>query len=209
MRDILYAITDSQLLPGDTLFSCVEAALSGGSRWVQYRDKSQNQERRLYESKKLLELCIRYGAKLIINDDVQLARAICAHGVHLGQEDGSPMDARQLLGEHAIIGVTCHDSLTLAQQALAQGANYIAFGRFYSSATKPDARPAPINVIHEARTLFKHTTIVAIGGITLENAQPLLDAGADKVAVSQGLFTANDIALQATSFNQLISNFNQ
>jgi thiamine-phosphate pyrophosphorylase len=209
MRDILYAITDSQLLPGDTLFSHVEAALKGGCRWIQYREKSQHQERRLYESKKLLDLCNQHGARLIINDDVQLAHAICAHGVHLGQEDSSTMHARQLLGEQAIIGVTCHDSLILAQQALAQGANYIAFGRFYSSVTKPGARPAPIDLIREARSLFKHTTIVAIGGITLENAQPLLDAGADKLAVCQGLFAAKDIAVQTTNFNQLMSNFDQ
>ena len=109
---------------------------------------------RLDDSQKLLALCNRYSANLIINDDVNLAQEINAQGVHLGQDDGDVKAARTLLGEKAIIGVTCHDSLTLAEKAIADGASYIAFGRFFSSITKPNARYAPINLLAEARNRF-------------------------------------------------------
>lgn len=203
MNNILYAITDVELLPGDALFRGVEASLIGGCRWVQYRNKSIDQDLKQREASQLVTLCNRYDAKLIINDDIKLAQRTHAHGVHLGQEDGSPKLARQILGDNFIIGVTCHDSLDLAKQALDDGANYIAFGRFFPSSTKPHASPAPIALLREARTTFKDALIVAIGGITLANAQPLLDAGANKIAVSHGLFATHDIALQASQFNQL------
>jgi thiamine-phosphate pyrophosphorylase len=151
----------------------------------------------------LVALCNRYQASLIVNDDIQLALETNAKGVHLGQDDGSVRAARQLLGEHAIIGVTCHDSLTLAQQAIDDGASYIAFGRFFPSHTKPHARPAKFTLISEAKTKFPRIPIVVIGGITLDNAHILLDAGADKLAICHDLFNAVDINLQAQRFNQL------
>ena len=144
MNNKLYAITDSQLLPSDTLFTGVVAALKGGCKLVQYRDKSTDIARRQFEAKTLLGLCNQYQAQLIINDDVALAKDVGAHGIHLGQDDISPVAARIILGNQAIIGVTCHDSLELARKAIKDSANYIAFGRFFSSNTKPDARPAPI-----------------------------------------------------------------
>lgn len=199
----LYAITDSQLMPDEQLFSGVEAALKGGCRWVQYRDKSQNTEKRLQDAQQLLVLCNHYSAKLIINDDVQLAHQIQAHGVHMGQGDGDVRAARQLLGAGAIIGVTCHDSLALAEKAIAYGASYIAFGRFFTSTTKPDARPAPLALLTQARARFPDTLIAAIGGITLANAASVSAAGADLLAVCHSLFAADDIATQATLFNAL------
>lgn len=200
---ILYAITDSQLLPGDKLFAGVEAALHGGCKWIQYRDKSGDKKRRLHDAKKLVDLCNRYDAALIVNDDVQLAAAVAAQGVHLGQGDGDPSRARAVLGEEAIIGVTCHDSLELAEQAIQQGASYIAFGRFFPSRTKPNARPAKFTLISEAKGRFPAVPLVVIGGITLENAQILLDAGADKIAVCHELFSASDIRQTAELFNAL------
>ena len=200
---ILYAITDSQLLPGDKLFTGVEAALQGGCKWIQYRDKSSGAEQRRRDAHQLVALCNQYQASLIVNDDVQLALETNARGVHLGQDDGSVRAARQLLGEHAIIGVTCHDSLPLAQQAIDDGASYIAFGRFFPSHTKPHARPAKFTLISEAKTKFPHMPIVVIGGITLDNAHILLDAGADKLAICHDLFNVADIHLQAQRFNQL------
>lgn len=202
---ILYAITDSQLLPGDKLFSGVEAALQGGCKWIQYRDKSGDSNKRLQEARQLVALCNQYQAALIVNDDVQLAAAVNAQGVHLGQEDGDPQAARELLGPDAIIGVTCHDSLELAQRAIAQGASYVAFGRFFPSRTKPHARPAKFTLISEAKLKFPNIPLVVIGGITLENAHILLDAGADKIAVCHELFSAEDIrqtAIQFTQFGQ-------
>ena len=199
----LYAITDSQLLPGDKLFSAVEAALLGGSRWIQYRDKSGDSAKRLREAQQLVALCKQHQAALIINDDVALAAAVNAHGVHLGQGDGSPRAARELLGEDAIIGVTCHDSLVLAQQAIADGASYIAFGRFFPSKTKPHAKPAKFTLISEAKARFPQTPLVVIGGITLANAHILLDAGADMIAVCHELFAAEDIRQTAQQFTAL------
>ena len=203
MNSKLYAITDSQLLPGDNLFSAVAAALNGGCKLVQYRDKSDDQARRLFEAKSLRALCVKYQAQLIINDDIELAQQVSAHGVHLGQGDSNPVAARLILGSSALIGVTCHDSLTLAQQAIKNSANYIAFGRFFSSSTKPDARPAPISLISAARQQFPTTPIAVIGGITLENAKPLLTTGADMLAVCHSLFSADDITAQAKKFIEL------
>ena len=203
MNNKLYAITDSHLLPGDKLFDAVAAALKGGCRLVQYRDKSTDQARRLFEAKTLLGLCNQYQAQLIINDDVSLAKDVGAHGIHLGQDDISPVAARIILGNKAIIGVTCHDSLELARKAIKDSANYIAFGRFFSSNTKPDASPAPISLISEARTQFANTPIVVIGGITLDNGKQLLDAGANSLAVCHSLFSADDVTAQARKFIEL------
>ncbi len=199
----LYAITDTQLMPNEKLFAGVTAALKGGCKFIQYRDKSNNAEQRLTDATQLLTLCNRYNATLIINDDVQLAQRINAQGVHLGQGDGDVKAARVLLGTNAIIGVTCHDSLALAEKAIADGANYIAFGRFFLSNTKPNARPAPLNLLREAREKFPNTMIAAIGGITIENAKQVLDAGTDMIAVCHNLFAAENIEQQATLFINL------
>ena len=203
MKTNLYAITDSQLLPDEKLFYAVADALKGGCKLVQYRDKSTDRTRRLSDAKHLLNLCNQYQAQLLINDDVELARDIGAHGVHLGQGDTSPVAARLILGSSAIIGITCHDSLELARQAIKDSANYIAFGRFFPSNTKPDARPAPISLISEARAHFGQIPITVIGGITLENGKQLLDAGADMLAVCHSLFSADDISAQAKKFIEL------
>ncbi|PUA28909.1 MAG: thiamine-phosphate diphosphorylase [Cellvibrio sp. 79] len=202
---ILYAITDSHLLPGDKLFSAVEAALQAGCKWIQYRDKSNDQEKRIQDAQQLVVLCNQYQAALIINDDVQLAVTVNAHGVHLGQEDGSPQAARKLLGDDAIIGVTCHDSLAFARQAINDGASYIAFGRFFPSHTKPNAKSAKFTLISEAKFQFPGTLVVVIGGITLDNAHLLLDAGADKIAVCHELFSASNVKRVAEKFISLRS----
>ena len=203
MKSNLYAITDSQLLPGDKLFYAVADALKGGCKLVQYRDKSSDHARRVFEAKSLLNLCNQHQAQLLINDDVELAQEVGAQGVHLGQGDTNPVAARLILGSSAIIGVTCHDSLDLAQQAIKDSANYIAFGRFFQSNTKPDARPAPISLISEARAQFGKIPIAVIGGITLDNGKQLLDAGADMLAVCHSLFSADDISAQAKKFIEL------
>lgn len=200
----LYGITDSQLMPGELLIRGVTAALKGGCQWVQYRDKSLNKTQRLADATRLLKLCHDYNAKLFINDDVQLAKDIGADGVHLGQDDDSPLAARRLLGDKAIIGITCHASLALAQQAINAGANYVAFGRFFRSNTKPDAPPAPLSLLTEARALLGNTPIIAIGGITLENSAIVRAAGANIIAVSHSLFAAPDITQQAQAFQRAL-----
>ncbi len=200
---MLYAITDSILLPGEKLFSGVESTLKAGCRWVQYRDKSQDEKKRFDESARLLKICQSYNASLIINDDAALAKKIGAHGVHLGQTDGDVQTARKLLGKDAIIGVTCHNSLELAKKAIDDGASYIAFGRFFSSNTKPDAHVADLNLLQQARQQFPSIKIVAIGGITPENAKSVQNAGADILAVCHALFSSSEI----TQNTELFLNF--
>lgn len=200
----LYAITDSQLMPNENLFQGVEAALIGGCKLVQYRDKSNDHARRLFEATRLLALCHEHQAQLVINDDVNLAHTIGAHGVHLGQGDGDINAARARLGAAAIIGVTCHDSLALAERAIADGASYIAFGRFFPSSTKPHARPAPLSLLTAARAKFPAHKIAAIGGISTANAASVVAAGADLIAVCHSLFAAEDIAHKAREWQRLL-----
>ncbi|WP_027330501.1 thiamine phosphate synthase [Marinimicrobium agarilyticum] len=198
----LYAIVTTRSLR-EALPTAVESALRGGAGWIQYRDKSSQPERRQRDASTLKTLCHQYGAKLIINDDVDLALATGADGVHLGQGDGSPREARRRLGPEAILGVTCHASMSLARQALEDGASYLAFGRFFPSRTKPQAPPAPLELLSEARSAFGDTPLVAIGGITLDNGGKALHAGADWLAVGENLFGADDIESQARAYRQL------
>ncbi|MDD2055258.1 thiamine phosphate synthase [Pseudomonas putida] len=199
----LYAITDSQLLAGKFL-SYVEAALDGGVRLLQYRDKSSDETQRLREAQALRELCERYQTQLIINDDAELAARLGV-GVHLGQTDGPLTPARALLGRQAIIGSTCHASLDLAEQATHEGASYIAFGRFFNSTTKPGAPAADLALLDLARPRLQ-LPIAVIGGISLDNAAPLVAHGADLLAVVHGLFGAEntrEVTRRARAFNAL------
>lgn len=201
----LYAITDSQLLAGRFL-SHVEAALEGGVCLLQYRDKGDDAARRLREAEALMQLCERYGTQLIINDDAELAARLGV-GVHLGQTDGPLTPARALLGRNAIIGSTCHASLDLAAQAASEGASYVAFGRFFNSLTKPGAPAAHLDLIEQARAQVK-LPIAVIGGITLDNAAPLVAHGADLLAVIHGLFgadSAQEVTRRARAFNALFA----
>ncbi|MBI5041748.1 MAG: thiamine phosphate synthase, partial [Gammaproteobacteria bacterium] len=161
----LYAITDSQLTPGSALIPAVAAALRGGARVIQYRDKSRDVARRREEAAALVELCRRHTALLIVNDDVELAAAVGASGVHLGRDDLDLHAARARLGATAMIGVSCYNQLTRAQAAADAGADYVAFGRFFPSLTKPDARAATPALLHAARRALA-LPLVAIGGIT-------------------------------------------
>lgn len=201
----LYAITDSTLLPDtSTLLNQVEAALRGGAAVVQYRDKTNDRPKRLEQACALAQLCQRYQRPLLINDDIELAQASAADGVHLGQGDGSVTDARNRLGRQAIIGVTCHDQLALAQQARLDGADYVAFGAFFPSATKPDATPAPLTLLQQAAKSLS-LPVVAIGGITSDNAQLVIDHGAQMVAVVGDLFGAGDTENRARAYERLFS----
>ena len=201
----LYAITDPVLTPPETLPRQVEMALRGGARVVQLRDKSRDQGLRLHLARRLRDLTHDHGALLIINDDVALCRACGADGVHLGQEDMDLAEARDWLGEGFFIGATCHGSVELAREALAAGADYLAFGRFFPSATKPDAPPAELAPIREFLAGCPVPT-VAIGGITLNNAAPLLEAGFNMLAVVQDVFGQPDIEGQCRRFAELFRN---
>ena len=201
----LYAITDSALLANGRLLPYCEAALRGGVKLLQYRDKSNDGAKRLIEAQALHSLCQNYDARLIINDDIHVAAQLGAD-LHLGQEDGCLLSARKLLGPDAIIGVTCHAQISLAEQAVQQGADYIAFGRFYSSQTKPGDVFASTDLLQQAQQLQR--PIVAIGGITLNNGRVLVEHGADMLAVIHGLFAAETPAAveqRARAFSALFT----
>ncbi len=199
----LYAITGHSQLDSASLIRQTKTALEAGLRLLQYRDKSGDNDKRLREAMALRQLCQQYGATLIINDDIELAGAVGAHGVHLGQHDATLEQARQQLGANALIGISCYDSLERAQQAQRQGADYIAFGSFYPSPTKPDAKRAHPKLLQQWRN--QPLPVCAIGGITPDNAPALIDSGADMLAVISALWHSNDIAATVSAFLARIS----
>lgn len=204
----LYAITDSQLLSDGRLLPFAQAALQGGARLLQYRDKSDNAAQRLREAEALQEMCTRHGAQLIINDDAELAARIGA-GLHLGQQDGSLAAARALLGAHAVIGATCHAQLELATCAASEGASYVAFGRFFQSQTKPGDVLASSELLKQAHLTIS-LPVAVIGGISLETAPDLIGHGADLLAVIHALFAAPNAAeveRRARAFSDLFNTF--
>ncbi|HVT32557.1 MAG TPA: thiamine phosphate synthase [Rhodanobacteraceae bacterium] len=194
----LYAITDG---PRADLLAACEAALDGGAALLQYRDKTRDRKRRLDEASALAALSARYGVPFVVNDDVDLARATRAEGVHLGEGDTDVATARARLGASAIIGVSCYDSLDRARALAAAGADYLALGAFFPSPTKPDARRATPALLREAKAFG--LPLVAIGGITPENGVMLVEAGADYLAVISSVFGAEDVAAAARAFSSL------
>lgn len=200
----LYAITDAGLMPPPQFAERAEQALRNGARIIQYRDKSADQSLRRAQAALLRALSRRYQALLLINDDVELAAEIEADGVHLGRDDAAYASARQRLGQRAVIGLSCYNQWQRAVEAQALGANYVAFGRFYPSLSKPHAVPAELELLRRAKRKLR-VPVAAIGGITLDNAAPLLAAGADMLAVIQGLFGTDDIGRRARDFAQLFS----
>lgn len=197
----LYVITDDQL-SAEHLLTHVRQALAGGTCLVQYRSKTGSEAVREHTARAVLELCREQRVPLLINDDVELAAKIGADGVHLGQDDGRVSAARNKLGSGAIIGVTCHASLELAHTAQDEGASYVAFGRFFSSNTKPEAPPAEPNILREAKATL-NIPICAIGGITPDNAPMLIEAGADLLAVIHGVFGQTDVTAAARQYADL------
>ena len=195
----LYVITDDRRSGPEHLSAQVAAALTGGARIVQYRDKSADQERRLAEARGLQALCQRHRVPLLINDDVDLALAVNADGVHLGRDDAGIASARDRLPDGSLVGVSCYDDFGLAREATLRGADYIAFGSFFPSPTKPHAVPAQPDLLRRARRELALPT-VAIGGISPENGAPLVQAGADMLAVISAVFAATDVAAAARAF---------
>lgn len=198
----LYAITQPHPEGFDALQNQVAAALLGGVRVVQYRDKQSGEARRRSEGKALLALCREHDALLIINDDADLARAIGADGVHVGKQDDDIASVRNRVGSEAIIGISCYNRLPLAVAAQMAGADYVAFGRFFPSMSKPEAVQADIALLSEAKRSLQ-IPVVAIGGITPENGATLIQAGADMLAVIHGIFGAPDITARCRRFRQL------
>lgn len=197
----LYAITPDE---PDTakLLNQVEQALRGGARILQYRNKSSAASVRLQQASALRELTRGFDTTFIVNDDAALAATVKADGVHLGGEDGGIAAARALLGKDRIIGASCYNRAPLAQEAVQQGADYVAFGAFFTSSIKPEAVKVDEQLLRSARSGLT-VPIVAIGGITLQNGSLLVQAGADALAVISALWNAPDIAQAAREFNNL------
>ncbi len=196
----LYAITDSNLILNSRLIQSVEQAIIGGTKIIQYRNKQQIQY--IEQAIALKNLCQQYQIPLIINDDIQLAKQIGADGVHLGKDDSKLSIARNILGNQAIIGISCYNQIFLAEQAISGGATYVAFGSFFNSSTKPQATPCEVDILRQARKIF-NCPIVAIGGITPTNGSSLINAGADCLAVITGIFGQKNITTAAQKYAQL------
>lgn len=187
----------------DRLITAISAAASGGMVALQWRRKTASAQEGLIQARLLGEHCRQLGLLYIINDDWRLAALVDADGVHLGREDGSVAQARLALGSDKIIGCSCYNDTTQAQAALLADVDYIAFGTMYPSSIKPDAARATLKHLEQGRMLTEiapqrpRAAVVAIGGITVDNAEPLIRAGADSIAMISGLFDSSDI--QATA----------
>jgi len=197
----LYAITPDE---ADTraLAAKVADALAGGIAALQYRNKAADATLRRTQAEALALLCRERGVPLIVNDDVALASAVGADGVHLGATDGDLAGTRRRLGPGKLLGASCYDRYDLALAAKAAGADYVAFGAAFPSPTKPNAVRAPLALYARAHRELG-IPIVAIGGITADNAAALVSAGVDALAVITDLFEARDIAARARDFNAL------
>ncbi len=196
----IYAITDGR---PRRLIERSEQALAGGVAMIQYRDLSDDHLRRRAEATALAMLCARYNRPLIIDHDIALAQAVGAAGVHLSQADGDPAAVRAVLGSQAIVGVSCYASMGLALGAARAGANYVSFGAFFPSPTKPHAGHAPLDLLRQTATLG--LARVAIGGITPDNGRPLVDAGADFIATVSAIYGAHDTRAAAAEMAALFT----
>jgi len=202
----LYLITE---LPGQrpepAWFDVMETAFANGVSILQFRDKSEDLRLKSRLAFALRDLCHRYGVTFIINDDIDLAVETGADGVHLGRDDCGVREARARLGADALIGLTCYDDLTRAGEAEAMGVDYVAFGRFFPSRSKPAASSAGPDILQRARRALTIPR-VAIGGIDLDNASSLIEAGADAVAVIGAVFESPDPAKTVRRFCSLFGN---
>ncbi|OIO61012.1 MAG: thiamine phosphate synthase [Alphaproteobacteria bacterium CG_4_10_14_0_2_um_filter_63_37] len=205
----LYVITDEQLTPDASIETQIAAALAGGAKAVQIRTKSGGTARRVALARRLKPFTYRAGALLIVNDDPEACRQAGADGVHLGQEDATDLDAvREIVGEEAIIGVSCYGDLERAKQAVADGADYVAFGSMFPSETKPQSPTISLDVLKEAVATLK-VPVVAIGGIDGENIGQVAATGIDACAVVSNLFSDHaPTAIQERAKN-LIARFAQ
>ena len=197
----LYAITPERR-DRARLLADVEAALLGGCRLVQYRDKTSAAPERLARAHALRLLTLRYNARLLINDDMALTFLVKADGIHLGRDDGNLVAARAILGPDRLLGASCYADFPVARKAAAAGADYVAFGAVFPSLTKPNAVSAAVDLFCRAKTTLTVASC-AIGGVTLDKAPTLIAAGADLLAVISDLFNAPDITARAAAYQNL------
>lgn len=197
----LYAITPDELNT-TVLLAKVEAALQGGINLLQYRNKLASHLLKTQQARTLLPLCRQYGVPLIINDSVKLCLTLDADGVHIGVDDGNLAEIRARIGADKILGASCYNRFDLALSAQQAGVDYVAFGACFASNTKPNAPVASLDLFKQAHVQL-HIPSVAIGGITLNNAPLVIQAGAQAIAVINNLFNAPDIQLQANRLSAI------
>jgi thiamine-phosphate pyrophosphorylase len=197
----LYALTPEET---DTaaLVAHVRAALAGGAVAIQYRHKAASPALAREQAGALKAVCRTAGVPLIVNDDIALALEVGADGVHLGRDDGDLVAVRARLGSERVLGASCYDELTRAVAAARAGVDYVAFGSVFPSPTKPHAVHAPLTLFTEAKQSLA-IPLVAIGGITLDNAPRVIAAGADAVAVITALFEDGEVEARARAFQSL------
>lgn len=199
----LYAVTDRSWLKGQTLYEQVEQALKGGVTLVQLREKGLGAEQFLQEARQIQKLCRRFGVPLIINDSIEVALAVDADGVHLGQDDANAAQARQLLGRDKIIGVSAHN-VQEALQAVQDGADYLGSGAVFGSGTKTNVSTLPMHTLREICSAVP-IPVVAIGGITEQNIQQLSGSGIAGAAVVSAIFAQENIEEAAIRLRGLLS----
>lgn len=199
----LYAVTDRSWLNGQTLYEQVEQALKGGVTLVQLREKGLGAEQFLQEARQIQQLCHRFGVPLIINDSIEVALAVDADGVHLGQDDANAAQARQLLGKDKIIGVSAHN-VQEALQAVQDGADYLGSGAVFGSGTKTNVSTLPMQTLREICSAVP-IPVVAIGGITEQNLQQLSGSGIAGAAVVSAIFAQENIEEAAIRLRGLLS----
>jgi len=190
------------VIPESRFVDDVTDAIEGGAAVVQYRDKGGDVELRAAQAAALAGLCAFQDTLFIVNDDMELAHSCQADGVHLGRDEPQVQKARELLGGSAVIGVSCYNDLERACAAEQAGASYVAFGSFYASSVKPDAVRADVELLRKAKNILR-IPVVAIGGITPDNAPELVAAGADALAVITGVFGQQDVQAAARRYADL------
>ena len=188
----------------ERLVQVTEQALQGGATLLQYRHKTANATLRREQAEALLSLCRRHGCSLIINDYCELCIALDADGVHVGGTDASVAQMRSLLGPDKIVGASCYGDLALAQAAARAGASYVAFGGFYPSRVKKYPVTTSPEIITQSLAVID-LPVVVIGGMTAENARPLVAQGADMVAVISSVYGADDPLLAAREIGRLFA----
>ena len=197
----LYAITPD-MADLNTLIQKTQLAIEGGAFMVQYRSKIHDRDVKMQQCAAILRLCREYKIPCIVNDDVDMCRILEADGVHLGEKDDNIADVRRILGEDAIIGSSCYDQLNHAKQAQNEGASYVAFGAMFETLTKPNAPRATLELLREAKSQIQ-IPVVAIGGITMNNAHDVIETGIDAIAVINSLFEAKTIKETAETFSKM------
>jgi len=198
----LYAITDTEAFNQFGVENTINQLIEGDAQVIQFRDKLNSHSTRKSQCLLIQEICSQSGTTFIINDDVKLAKEVNADGVHLGKNDCSVANAREQLGSDKIIGLSCYNQLNLAINAQKDCADYIAFGSFFPSQTKPDANSVSIAFLEQATSQLS-IPICAIGGITYANAKILVKAGADLVAVITDLYRSEHIKSNALALSKI------